>query len=168
VDDDDADVVASRGRDLTMEKLSADEEAVRAAVVRFYDALEGLVCGRGTEAMKDAWHHTPRVTAAHPLGDWSYGWDEILATWEVVAGFGAPESGGSSIRDLRVHVYGGDLAYATCVFTSGPRYGSATVSCTNVLHRAGGAWKLVHHHADKSQKIEQTMTAIAEGSAPTG
>ncbi len=151
-----------------MEKSSADEDAVRAAVIRFYDAIEALICGRGTAPMNEAWHHTARVTASHPLGDWSYGWEEILATWEVVSGLGAPDNRGSSIRDLRVHVYGGDLAYATCVFVASPRFGGATVSCTNVLHRDGGAWKIVHHHADKSQKMEHAMETLADGEQPPG
>jgi ketosteroid isomerase-like protein len=150
---------------MTMEK-STEEEAVRAAVVRFYDAIEALIRGHGLALMKESWHHTPRVTASHPLGDWSFGWDEILATWEVVAGIGSEDNGGSSIRDLRIHHYGGDLAYATCVFVSSPRFGSAVVSCTNVLHRAGGEWKIVHHHADKSQKIEQGLESAAEGNSP--
>jgi ketosteroid isomerase-like protein len=149
-----------------MEPRKDDEELVRAAVVRFYDAIEALIRGRGTAAMKEAWHHTPRVTASHPMGDWSYGWDEILASWDVVAALGAEENGGSSIRDLRVHLYG-DVAYTTCVFVASPRFGGASLSCTNVLHRAGDGWKLVHHHADKSPKIEHALETIAEtGSLP--
>jgi ketosteroid isomerase-like protein len=146
-----------------MEQQSREEGAVRAAVVRFYDALEAMMRGQGTALMKEAWHHTPRVTASHPMGEWSHGWDEILATWDIVAGLGSEENGGSAIRELRVHLYG-DVAYTTCVFVAGPRFGSATMNCTNVLHRDGGVWKLVHHHADKSQKVERGLEAIAETS----
>jgi ketosteroid isomerase-like protein len=146
-----------------MEKQSREEEEVRAAVVRFYDALEAMMRGRGTALMKDAWHQTPRVTASHPMGEWSHGWDELLATWDIVGGLGAEENGGSSIRELRVHLYG-DVAYTTCVFIAAPRFGSATMNCTNVLHRDGGVWKLVHHHADKSQNLERGLEAIAETS----
>jgi ketosteroid isomerase-like protein len=152
--------------DRDMDEQRGEEEAVRAAVVKFYDAIEHLIRGHGTSAMKEAWHHTPRVTAAHPMGDWSHGWDEILASWEVVAALGSEDSAGTSIRDLRVHLYG-DVAYSTCVFVASPRFGGATVNCTNVLYRDGGAWKLVHHHADRSQKIENALETIAEtGSLP--
>jgi ketosteroid isomerase-like protein len=144
-----------------MEKESAEEQAVRAAVHAFYDALEAMLRGRGIGPMSAAWHHTPRVTASHPLGEWSVGWDEVLASWEAVAAIGAEEYGGTSIRDVAVYVYG-DCAYTTCVFTASPRFGSAQVNCTNVLHKDGGAWKIVHHHADKSQKIEKSLGTIAE------
>ena len=66
--------------------------------------------------------------------------------------------------ELGVHLYG-DVAYTTCVFVAGPRFGSATMkNRTNVLHRDRGVWKLVHHHADKSQTVERGLEAIAETS----
>ena len=52
-----------------MEKLAGDDDAIRAAVVRFYDALEALVVGKGSDALKETWEHTSRVTASHPLGE---------------------------------------------------------------------------------------------------
>jgi ketosteroid isomerase-like protein len=148
-----------KGNDVK-EPTNQDEE-VRGAVLRFYEALDALVTGQGTAAMEDAWHHTSRVTASHPMGEWSYGWQEILATWEVVASVGSKDAGGATLRDLRVVVYG-DVAYTTCIYVAGPKFGGVTVNCTNVLHRDGGAWKLVHHHADKSQKIEQGLAALAD------
>ena len=81
-----------RGR-TSMSQVPVEEAPVRAAVERFYAALEALITGGGSEPMRAAWHHTDRVTAAHPLGDWSYGWKEILATWEVVAGSAPPRTG---------------------------------------------------------------------------
>jgi ketosteroid isomerase-like protein len=144
-----------------VEDSSHEEQAVREAVCRFYEAIEDMITGRGLARMNEAWHRTPRVTAGHPMGEWSYGWDEVAATWEVVAAVGVPENAGSSIRDLRVHLYG-DVAYTTCVFRASPRFGSGDVNCTNVLHRDGGAWKLVHHHADKSRQIESGLSSLAE------
>jgi ketosteroid isomerase-like protein len=147
-----------------VKELSVDEREARAAVVRFYEALEALLTGRGCALMKEAWHHTPNVTAGHPMGDWSRGWDEVLATWETVSAIGAPAYAGTSIQDLEVHLYG-ELAYTTCVFISAPPFGSARVNCTNVVHKDGGVWKLVHHHADKSEKIGKSLETIAETGA---
>jgi ketosteroid isomerase-like protein len=144
--------------------MTPDEELVRAATVRFYDAIEAMVSGKGLEAMKAAWHHTDRVTSGHPSGEWSQGWDEVLATWEVFAGFGHPTRGGSKVRDVRVYVYG-DVAYATSIFTSSPAFGSATLACTNVLQRVDGVWKIIHHHADKSPEIGAALEKIARGGA---
>jgi ketosteroid isomerase-like protein len=140
--------------------MEADESEVREAAVRFYDAIEAMVSGKGLGPMKEAWHHTPRVTTGHPRGDWSVGWDEVLTTWSVFAAFGREGRGGSRVRDLQVHVYG-DFAYTTCSFVASPAFGSDTLACTNVLHRVGGVWKIIHHHADKSPAMGAALERIA-------
>lgn len=141
-------------------KDTTEDEAAGAAVVRFYQALEALLRGQGTGPMKEAWHHTPRVTAMHPMGDIERGWDQILASWEEFSKIGSDETGGSSIRDLRVHRYG-DVAYTTCVFVSGPKFNYVAVNCTNVVHKADGVWRVVHHHADRRQAIEDMAVRLA-------
>lgn len=49
--------------------MISDESEVRAATVRFYDALEALISGKGSGPMQEVWHHTGRVTTGHPRGD---------------------------------------------------------------------------------------------------
>jgi ketosteroid isomerase-like protein len=142
--------------------MSNDEELVVAAAKRFYDAIEKMVRGEGLDAMRDAWHHTNRVTGGHPSGEWAEGWDEIWATWEVFAGFGRSDRGGSSVRGLKAHVYG-DVAYTTCIFVASPALGGEALACTNVLHRADGVWKIVHHHADKAPGMGAALEKIALG-----
>ena len=136
--------------------MTHEELAVHALVTRFYDAIEHLVTGRGVEPMLELWHHTARVTTAHPLGEWAYGWEEVNASWQVIASVGRPELAGNKIRDLRVHLYG-DTAYTTCTYVGSKAYYNALLSCTNVVHRVDGTWKLVHHHADKSPTLEKTL-----------
>jgi len=139
-----------------------DDEAALAAVRAFYSALEGLLTGKGAGAMREAWHHTDKVTAGHPLGHWSYGWDEVEATWATFEAIGRPEMAGSEILDLRVMRYG-DVAYTTCVFVAAPFANRTRLNCTNVVHRADGVWKVVHHHADKSPGVEVALEkAISE------
>jgi hypothetical protein len=140
---------------------SSTEDEVRAAAERFYAAIEAMVSGKGLEPMREAWHHTSRVTGGHPSGDWAQGWDEIYATWEVFSSFGHPTRGGSKIRDLKVHLYGDDVAYTTCIFIASPAFGGESLACTNVLHRQNGVWKVVHHHADKSPKMASALEKIA-------
>src|SRR3981081_468632 len=65
--------------------MTHEELAVHAVVTRFYDAIEHLVTGRGVEPMLELWHHSSRVTTAHPLGEWAYGWYEVEASWKVIA-----------------------------------------------------------------------------------
>lgn len=131
----------------------SDEDDVREATLRFYDALEHLLCGKGVEPMKALWAHGPDVTIAHPIGDWAYGWDEVAATWDEFGALGVPSNVGSTLRDLRVHVHG-DMAYTTAVYTSAPAVGSVALNVTNVLKRAPDGWRMVHHHADKAAHIE--------------
>jgi len=140
--------------------MSNDEIQVLAAAKAFYDAIESMVSGRGLEPMKAAWHHGPDVTSGHPTGSWAQGWAEVLATWEVFASFGKPEASGSSVRDLRAQVFG-DTAYTISVFQASEAFGRATMNCTNVLRRIDGAWKIVHHHADRTPSVEQSLEAMA-------
>src|SRR5260221_14406838 len=141
--------------------MTTDEKEVRTAVTRFYDAIEHMVRGDGLEPMRDAWHHTTRVTGGHPSGDWAEGWDEVWATWEVFASFGRKDRGGSKVKSLSVYVYG-DVAYATVLFVASPTFGGGTLACTDILHRHDGAGKLIHHHADKSPSMGAALEKIAQ------
>lgn len=142
--------------------MTNEEESVRAATHRFYDAIERLVTGKGLDAMRDAWHHEESVSSAHPTGEWAHGWDEVFATWGVFASLANEALAGSSIRDLRVHVHG-DIAYTACVFVAGPALGSTRLNCTNVLRRVGGVWKIVHHHPDRDAGLAAALESIAAG-----
>jgi hypothetical protein len=138
------------------------EEEVVAAAKRFYEGIEHLVSGRGLGLVEECWDHSERVTGGHPSGEWSQGWDEVRATWEVFAGFGRHDRGGSQIRSLKAHVYG-DVAYTTCLFTASQGFGGETLACTNVFVKKSGAWKVVHHHADKSPAMGAALEKIAQG-----
>jgi ketosteroid isomerase-like protein len=140
--------------------MTQDEIEVEAAARRFYQAIEQMVSGQGLDAMRDAWHQTDRVTSGHPSGEWSRGWDEVWATWEVFSSFGRADRGGTQIKSLQAHVYG-DTAYTTCVFIASPSFGGDEMQCTNVLHRVDGVWKIVHHHADKSPRMGAALEKIA-------
>jgi ketosteroid isomerase-like protein len=140
--------------------MTTDEKEVLAATLRFYEAIENIVSGKGAGSMRDAWHHTSRVTASHPTGEWSNGWDEVSATWDVFASFGKEGGGGTRVRDVNVHVYG-DIAYTTCVFVASPSWGGAKLNCTNVLHRVDGVWKVIHHHPDKAPSFEASLEKMA-------
>ena len=142
--------------------MTLEEEKVLAAILRFYDAIEQMVIGKGAGPMRDTWHHTPRVTSSHPTGEWAVGWDEVAATWDVFASFGKEGNGGTQIRDVKVYLYG-DIAYTTSVFVAAPAWGGAKLNCTNILHRVDGAWKVIHHHPDKAPSIEASMEKMIGG-----
>jgi len=140
--------------------MANEEQEVLLAAERFYAAIEEVSCGNGLNAMRDAWHHTARVTSRHPSGDWAQGWDEVWATWEVFASFGRADRGGSKVSDLRANVYG-DIAYTTCHYRASPAKGGESLACTNVLQRIDGVWKVIHHHADKSAALTAALERIA-------
>jgi ketosteroid isomerase-like protein len=141
--------------------MTSEEQEVRTATLRFYDAIEQMISGKGVDAMREAWLHSPQVTSSHPTGDWSRGWEEISATWDVFAGFGKEGNGGSRVQDIQVYVYG-DVAYATIVFISSPTWGGAKLNCTNILRRVDGVWKMIHHHPDKAPTMQASLEKMAE------
>lgn len=141
--------------------MTPDETEVLAATKRFYDAIERMVAGEGAAPMREAWHHTPLVTSAHPTGEWARGWEEVSATWDIFATFGKPGNGGTEIRDIKVYVYG-DIAYTTSVFVAAPSWGGAKLNCTNILHRVNGVWKVIHHHPDRAPSMEASMSKMLD------
>jgi len=142
--------------------MTVEDEVCKAAM-GMYDGLNDMTTGGGVERIKAAWEHSDRVTAGHPSGEWSQGWDEIVVGFEIFASFGKPGRGGASVRGMKAHVYG-DVAYTTCLFTVAPAFGGETLACTNVLRRVDGVWKIIHHHADKAP----AMGAAAEKFAREG
>jgi len=79
----------------------SDEADVLKAATNFYGALETLLSGGGTEAMRAAWHHTPRVTSAHPMGDWAYGWEEVQGRKVPVVLFRGRDHGFAKVYAFR-------------------------------------------------------------------
>jgi hypothetical protein len=61
---------------------------------------------------------------------------------------------------MKAYVYG-DVAYTTCLFTAAPAFAGETLACTNVLRRVDGAWKVIHHHADKAPGMGAAAERLA-------
>jgi hypothetical protein len=138
------------------------EQEVCGVAARFYEGLDDMATGRGLDKIRDTWEHGANVTGGHPSGEWSQGWDEIVVGFEIFASMGRPEHGGSGVRGLKAHVYG-DVAYTTCVFIVSPTFGGESLACTNVLRRVDGAWKIIHHHADKAPALAAAAEKLARG-----
>ena len=150
------------GRPLIREGWTVSEvELVKAASDRFYVALDAL-CKGEPALMVEAWHHSPRATISHPMGEWAEGWDQIHATWLELAK--VISDGGVVLRGLKIFVYG-DIAYTTAVeeadIVLGGRRASWSANVTNIFHREGGVWKIIHHHADKAPSAEKAIDALA-------
>ena len=146
-----------------MTTTDEERQAVEAAVRRIYEAIVALVNAEGTDAIRDAWHHTPEATAKHPSGEWARGWDEVWTVWQIFESFGRPGTGTGEFKDLRVEVFG-DFAFATWIFQTVPAWGGEAIMTSNVLRKLDGEWKVVHHHADRSPGMEAALDRMmAEG-----
>jgi ketosteroid isomerase-like protein len=142
--------------------MMRDEEEVRAASGRFYEALTQL-CRGDPAAMEDAWHHTVGVSTVHPFGEWSYGWEQVWATWQEIA---QNARDGTVIgRHIEVSVHG-TIAYTTGVEEVSVSYGKTvarwSANVTNVFSKTGGEWKMIHHHSDKAPAAEEAVEKLAE------
>ena len=135
----------------------ADEDDVRAASEEFYAALNRMLAG-DARSLSDIWSHSPTVTAMHPIGDWHVGWDDVKSTFDQVAK--ASTGGQVSITDQLIRV-AEDMAYEVGMehaqFAIAGQPLTVHSRVTNVYRREQGAWKIVHHHGDKSPGISEAL-----------
>jgi ketosteroid isomerase-like protein len=139
----------------------AVEDEIRQASERFYAALNRVING-DPGPMVEVWSHGSDVSAMHPLGGRSLGWEEVRAAWEQVAqGF---SDGQVSLDDLVVASVADDAAY-----TLGTEHGQAKLGgesvrvdwrATNIYRREAGEWKMVHHHTDVSPAVVETLERL--------
>jgi ketosteroid isomerase-like protein len=142
----------------TRSEVDADE--VHQASDRFYAALNRVLQG-DAGPMMDVWAHTSDVTTMHPIGEREVGWEQVEGPWQQVASLA---SGGQvAIKDPLIQI-GGDFAYEV-----GNEVGDGTIAgevvafgqrVTNIYRRDDGAWKIVHHHTDKSPAMEEIVSRL--------
>jgi ketosteroid isomerase-like protein len=129
-------------------------EEVEEANERFYRALEE----GNLEEMSEVWLHEDWVKCVHPGWDLIIGWEEIYQSWEKI--FSAPAGMRVSATDVEIKIEG-DFALVSCneniaLFldrTSAPV--SARTTATNLFHRIGDGWRMVHHHASQVPSAPQ-------------
>jgi ketosteroid isomerase-like protein len=133
---------------------------VRSASDALYAALNRM--GNGVQGtMEDVWSHGTQVTAMHPIGGRTEGWEAVRQSFDQVAGLAANAKIG--IRDQQIHVHG-DMAYEL-----GVEFGTLTMAghdvvlehrVTNIYAREAGGWKLVHHHTDLSPAMLDVLKRL--------
>jgi ketosteroid isomerase-like protein len=126
------------------------EDEVREASAQFYAALNSMANG-DAGPQGDIWSHSSEVTAFHPIGGQTVGWDAVGESWNQVA---AIASDGKVELDDQLIRASDDMAYEV-----GTERGHAVMAgekvtlehrVTNIYRREGGSWKIVHHHTDLS------------------
>ncbi|MCG8545786.1 MAG: nuclear transport factor 2 family protein [Alphaproteobacteria bacterium] len=136
--------------------MSAEDE-VRAASEELYAALNRMLAG-DARSLGDIWSHSSTVTALHPIGDWHVGWDDVKSSFDKVAK--ASTGGQVTLTDQLIRV-AGDTAYEVGVehaqFAIAGQPLTVNSRVTNIYRREQGAWKIVHHHGDKSPGILEAL-----------
>jgi ketosteroid isomerase-like protein len=144
--------------------MSAEDE-VRKASTRFYTSL-GMMARGDSSSMSDAWSHTGRVTAMHPIGGREVGWEAIKKSFDMVGQLAS--EGEVGLKDQVINVIG-DVAYEIGIEHGHFKVAGNPVSVdqrvTNIYQRQAGDWKMIHHHADTSQAMLEVLSRLELPSA---
>jgi ketosteroid isomerase-like protein len=136
--------------------MSAEDE-VRRASERFYAALNGMLNGDASR-LADVWSHDSTVTTMHPIGGRQVGWETVRQTWDQVAQIA---SGGEVKLDEQLVSVAGEMAYEVGNEAGHATFNKQDVSIdhrvTNVYRREAGEWKIVHHHTDVSEAMQNVI-----------
>ena len=136
------------------------EEEVREGSKRFYTALNRMING-DAKSLTDIWSHSAAVTAMHPIGGRSVGWDTVRTSFEQVAQLAA--AGKIELKDQLVYV-AEDMAYEVGVEYGQLKLAGQQISVehrvTNIYRREAGAWKMVHHHTDTSPAMLDVLSRL--------
>jgi ketosteroid isomerase-like protein len=138
--------------------MSAENE-VGAASRQFYAALNSVANG-DARPMADIWSQSADATTMHPIGGRQVGWNQVWDSWQQVAAIAS--EGRVTLGDHLIRVVG-DAAYELgtehVVMTLAGHSVRGEVRVTNIYRREGGAWRIVHHHADASQDMQGVREA---------
>ena len=123
--------------------------ALMAANDGFYAALNKVLAG-DPSGMSGVWSHGNGVSDFGPFGKMLDGWPEVEHRFGEEA---AKRMGGSVTCENAAAFVGDEMGIVTCVeAASGLMIDGRSVTVrtrtTNVFTREGGAWKMIHHHAD--------------------
>ncbi len=136
------------------------EKEVQKASEQFYAALNRMANG-DADPMEDIWSHDAIVTALHPIGGRTVGWDNVRESFQQVAKIAS--EGHIKLDDQIIQVMG-DLAYEL-----GSERGQAVFSghqvtldhrVTNIYRLEAGSWKIVHHHTDVSSAMLDVLNQL--------
>lgn len=136
------------------------ENEVHKASEQFYAALNRMANG-DARPLADIWWQGATVTALHPIGGRSVGWEEVRESFQKVAQIAS--EGQIKLDDQIIQVTG-DLAYEV-----GSERGQAKISghqvsfdhrVTNIYRLEADSWKIVHHHTDVSLAMLEALNRL--------
>jgi ketosteroid isomerase-like protein len=134
-------------------------EEIRQANDLLYTGLNAMFTGN-LEILDSLWSHSNSITYMGPFGACIKGWDNVSAEFQKVASM---KLGGKiKSNDLTIFV-GTDIGYTSCVEegenidTNGNPV-KVSHRATNIFHLENGKWRLVHHHTDISNPLEEAYS----------
>jgi len=138
----------------------SNENEVHKASDQFYAALNRMANG-DADPMEDIWSHDATVTALHPIGERTVGWDNVRESFQKVAQIAS--EGQIRLDDQIIQVVG-DLAYEVGVERGQANFSGHQVTLehrvTNIYRREAGTWKIVHHHTDVSPAMLDVLNQL--------
>ena len=120
----------------------SDRDAVLFANDAFYRAF----ADRDPKAMENLWSDKVPVCCLHPGWGPVFDLQAIFKSWAAI--LTNPESLEIKCRDARAHVYD-DFASVICF----EELSTATLIATNIFHREGNIWKMIHHQAGPTSAV---------------
>jgi ketosteroid isomerase-like protein len=144
--------------------MSAVDDVDR-LIDRYQQALDAFMKGN-PEPVKELFSHREDVTLANPLGPPAHGWDQVSATIEHAASH-FREGRLVSIEIIEKHATH-DFAYALWLEQAEGKVGGrgytvhSTLRVTMNFRPEGGAWKVVHRHADPITTPQPLESVIQE------
>lgn len=142
------------------ESMMSAEPEIQDASEQFYSALGQMLAG-DAGPLSDICSHSEQISTMHPIGGRELGWAAVKSAWEQVAKLA--KGGQVKLFDQVIRVYG-EVAYEL-----GQERGSMDVGdnqiaidwrVTNIYIREAGAWKLVHHHTDRSEPMIDIVRSL--------
>jgi len=140
--------------------MPSPEAEVRTASERFYAALNRMANGDDS-LIAATWSQSPSATAMHPVGGRNNGWNQVRESFHQ---FALAASAAQIRLDDQLILVSGDLAYELGVERGSLNLGGQPVAIdgrvTNIYRREPGGWKLIHHHADPSQAMQEAVNLL--------
>ena len=110
-------------------------------------------------SLGEVWSHSPTVTTMHPIGGRQVGWQQVKASFDQVAK--SSTGGHVELTEQLIRIADDDTAYELGVeqaqFAIAGEPLTVNSRVTNIYRRESGAWKIVHHHGDKSPGISDAL-----------
>ena len=132
------------------------QQQILEATKQFYVALNAVLTG-DLDPISTIWSHRPDVSDLSSSGGRDMGWNEIYERYQSIVRM---QVGGKIVPQDIVVVADGEMGYSICTEAGESKTPSGnmktyTKRATNIFRLEAGKWKLIHHHSDPVQILEQ-------------